>query len=243
MRSRTEMGRLITIEGIDGVGKNTQAKLLAEFDACVFGDCGFFSFPRYNTQTGAKVGEYLNGTSGELNILQRAKLYADDRLAAKEEIMDYLYRGYDVVCDRYVDSNIAFFTSMAKVSGNQSNYASCVRSYIEWNEYTRNQLPVPTHTIVLIMSVENSNKLVEAKEARNYTDKKKDLHEGNNTLLENTNEFYKTMGIPALFTKVTSNRNVITLDCGDETGGVRSVKDIHVEIVESLASRFFFPDH
>lgn len=104
-------GKLIAIEGIDGTGKETQARMLKDGlqargdTACVV------SFPRYGRSHGADiVQQYLKGQFGqatEVPALLASLPYAIDRAEAIDEL-DALLKEYDyVILDRYVSSNIA----------------------------------------------------------------------------------------------------------------------------------------
>lgn len=172
-----EKGRLIAIEGIDGVGKNTQAQLLRDLIMNEKGACGFFSFPRYETETGKKVAAYLRGELGELSLMERAQLYADDRKAAREEIKEYLNNGIDVVCDRYVLSNIVFFRALAINEGIADKDVSEILDRIQLTEFKINMMPAIDALIVLTLPIEMSTRLVLSKRTRNYTPDKQDLHE------------------------------------------------------------------
>jgi dTMP kinase len=103
---------LISIEGTDGAGKNTQAKLLAERiskeRAPIHGQ--LFSFPVYDGIMGRMVKRYLKGAMGTVyanNPLLVSTLYALDRFEAKRALQLAKERGNIIVCDRYVHSNVA----------------------------------------------------------------------------------------------------------------------------------------
>lgn len=218
---------LIAIEGIDGVGKNTQATLLAKALKEEFGDCGFFSFPRYETPTGRRVREYLDGKHDTLNLLARAKLYSDDRLAAREEILDLLFREQNVVCDRYVASNLAFQVAMAKLEMPDSDYYIRVRDYILGLEYDHYRLPKPDLTFVLNVDVATSEKMV----ADRYKDTttQKDKHEANTKLLELSHEIYRGIAV--------MENNSFEIICNNEDGTIRSREDIHAEILSIVKNK------
>lgn len=183
-------GKLIAIEGIDGVGKATQASLLTRHIFAEKGVCGLFSFPRYTTPTGKLVASYLKGEMGIMSIEQRTKLYADDRLAAKEEINAYINNGHDVVCDRYVHSNAAFFTALAKLEGKTPDEVQKIEEHIFHSEFVVNDLPQIDKLIVLTLPSHLSEKLVLAKAPRDYTPQKKDIHEQKIELQNLANAYY-----------------------------------------------------
>jgi dTMP kinase len=186
-------GRLIAIEGIDGVGKNTQAKLLHQYIVETKGECGFFSFPRYDTPTGKIVGEYLKSGRTDLDLRGRAKLYADDRLAAKDEIISYINRGIDVVCDRYITSNIVYFEQFARM-GNPE-LVGVIGREIEHNEFVINGIPKIDQLITLTASLDHFNSMMQSKAKREYTDSKLDKHEANFELIKGCHELYGKLGL------------------------------------------------
>ncbi|MGB7433974.1 MAG: hypothetical protein WBW49_01050, partial [Candidatus Acidiferrum sp.] len=104
----TTRGLLIAIEGIDGSGKHTQAKLL-EHSLSAKGYSVFTTgFPQYDSWFGSMVGKFLNGDYGPLQAVDphfSALLYAGDRFEAKPRIESVLNEGKIVLVDRYVASN------------------------------------------------------------------------------------------------------------------------------------------
>lgn len=220
LKNKTNL--LIAIEGIDGVGKNTQATLLAKALKEEFGDCGFFSFPRYETPTGKRVREYLDGKHDTLNLLARAKLYSDDRLAAREEILDLLFREQNVVCDRYVASNLAFQVAIAQLEMPGTDYAQRVHDYIHGLEYANNFMPRPDITFVLNVDVATSEKMV-AERYKNTTTLK-DKHEANTKLLELSHQIYRKM----VADSPETHHEII---CNNADGTIRTREDIHAEIL------------
>jgi len=97
----------ITFEGVDGSGKSTQARLLAEHLGGEGRDVVATREPG-GTELGERVREILLGddavapwTEATLFAAARAQLVA-------EVIRPALDRGADVVCDRYLDSSLAY---------------------------------------------------------------------------------------------------------------------------------------
>lgn len=183
-------GKLYAIEGIDGVGKNTQSLLLVEHLKRINGDCGFFSFPRYDTPTGQEIAKYLNGEKPNLSLFERSFLYTKDRIATRSEIIFYLNSGVDVVCDRYIYSNIAYFTAIGKAEGmtKSENY---IRDTILDHEFIIGSLPSIERMVVLDVSPELSQELILRKMKRSYTDLKKDLHEQQKNIQMDALDYYR----------------------------------------------------
>lgn len=220
-----QKGRLIAIEGIDGVGKNTQAKLLRDHIIITRGECGFFSFPRYDTPTGALVGEYLKSGRTDLNLFEKANLYVRDRLAAREEILSYLDRGVDVVCDRYTLSNLVYMTSLAELKyPDLLNLSIVMNEYLYLVEYGLNKLPTVDSLIILSLPLMHYDKMMESKEKRNYTDQTKDKHESDSALIQRCHMKYNSYG----------NGNYTDehlIFCNGPDDSIMSIEDIHKVVV------------
>ena len=97
----------VTFEGLDGSGKSTQARLLAEALARDGRDVVATREPG-GTQLGERIRELLLGGT-EVSPWAEATLFAAARAQLVEEVIaPALARGADVVCDRYVDSSLAY---------------------------------------------------------------------------------------------------------------------------------------
>ncbi|WP_459200908.1 dTMP kinase [Methanococcus sp. CF] len=93
------MHKFIVFEGIDGCGKTTQAKLLAEKLNAVF------TFEPTDGKIGKAIREILAGSKCQKETL--ALLFAADRVEHVSEIEEYLKKSH-VVSDRYVYSSIIY---------------------------------------------------------------------------------------------------------------------------------------
>ncbi|MDR2896283.1 MAG: dTMP kinase [Propionibacteriaceae bacterium] len=107
-RAARHTGKLIALEGGDGSGKSTHARLLQQWLA----DRGFVvcsTFEPGDTPLGQTIRRLV--LHGELPICPRAEtlLYAADKAQHMEDvIVPALRAGQVVICDRYVDSAIAY---------------------------------------------------------------------------------------------------------------------------------------
>ena len=95
----------ISLEGLDGSGKTTQAKLLA---SALGGDVVLVREPG-GTKTGERIRELLKDPALELDPLAELLLFC----AARAELVSQVIgpareRGEDVVCDRFSDSSVAY---------------------------------------------------------------------------------------------------------------------------------------
>lgn len=99
-------GKFIVLEGCDGVGKTTQAKLLekrlpgAHRIAFPMRECG---------ESGAVINAYLKGKDNSvLKGIPIEEWFTRNRREAQEIIKDHLLSGYPVICDRYYASGLAY---------------------------------------------------------------------------------------------------------------------------------------
>ena len=103
-------GRLLVIEGLDGSGKATQAKLLAAHLAESGRRVMEITFPDYESDSSALVKMYLSGRFGDkpddVNPYAASSFYAVDRYASYKTKWGSFYEaGGIVIADRYTTSN------------------------------------------------------------------------------------------------------------------------------------------
>jgi dTMP kinase len=97
----------VTFEGLDGSGKSTQAELLAG-ELRDRGREVVLTREPGGTELGERVRELLL-TGGDVSPWAEAALFAAARAELVERVIrPALGRGADVVCDRYVDSSLAY---------------------------------------------------------------------------------------------------------------------------------------
>ncbi|HAT04081.1 MAG TPA: thymidylate kinase [Candidatus Magasanikbacteria bacterium] len=183
-------GLFIMLEGTDGSGKSLQTNLLVEHLKKEGRDVEQISFPQYGKPSAALVEDYLNGkfgTADEVGPYKASILYAVDRFAAAPEIRQWLQDGKIVIANRYVASNMGH--QGGKIKNNDER-----QKYFEWNyhlEYTILGIPKPDVNIILHVTPDISQKLVDKKEKREYLKgKKRDIHEDDLGHLSNAEQAY-----------------------------------------------------
>ena len=103
------MSRFITFEGIDGSGKSTQARLLADY-LLGKGIRVFFTKEPGEGKLGEAIRtEILDRRDIEIDPYAELCLFCADRAQhVGELILPKLKDGYTVICDRYYDSTLAY---------------------------------------------------------------------------------------------------------------------------------------
>lgn len=220
----THRGLLIAIEGIDGSGKHTQAKLL-EHSLVSLGHRVFATgFPQYESWFGTMVGKFLNGDLGPLETVDphfTALLYAGDRFESKARIEGALTDGKIVLIDRYVGSNLAHQVARAR----PEKRAEFLR-WIEHLEYSIYGLPRENLILYLRVPPSQAQKLVAQKNERSYTAATHDIQERNLRHLEDAAEMYDML---------SRSRPWATVQCYDaQSNTLRLPEDIAQETLDAV---------
>jgi dTMP kinase len=217
----TTRGLLIAIEGIDGSGKHTQAKLL-EHSLTAKGFSVFATgFPQYESWFGSMVGKFLNGDYGPLQAVDphfSALLYAGDRFEAKPRLESVLNDGKIVLVDRYVASNLAHQVARA-----DAEKRSEFLRWIEHLEYSIYGLPREDLILYLRVPPSQAQRLVGQKSGRNYTRATHDIQEKSLRHLEDAAEMYDML---------SRSRPWATIQCYDaQNSSLRLPEDIAAEVM------------
>jgi thymidylate kinase/thymidylate synthase ThyX len=219
-------GLFLVIEGTDGSGKGTQAKLLAQRLRSEGYDVAEFDFPRYDRQSSHFITEYLNGvygTSEQVGPYTGSLFFALDRYEAAPEIRQALAEGKIVLANRFTGSNMAH-------QGTKFDNTEQRRGYFIWLdnlEYEMLKIPRPDKSFVLRVPAEIAQKLVDKKGERTYTDKKRDIHEADLDHLKRSVEVYDdlTQLFPKDFQRIDCVRGGKLLD-------IETVADIVYKTVQ-----------
>lgn len=143
---------IVALEGIDGCGKATQAKLLAEYLGAEV-----VSFPDYSTLTGQMIRDHLTGGweavdvnntfisedgSSTLNARVLQCIMTVNRLELLPKIEDLRRRSKNVIFDRYASSALVY----GGLDGLER----------EWLELIQAPLPRPDYYVLLDVPVSES---------------------------------------------------------------------------------------
>ncbi len=181
-------GSIITLTGLDGCGKATQTSMLVKKALSYGYKVKTLSFPRYDTFWGKAIRAYLSGQFGslpEIDPKDASMLFAMDRLRAKPLIMDWINNGYNLILDRYIESNYAHQGS--KLTGQDR-----IRM-IDWIydlEIKQHKIPEPDLVIYLDLPVDYTLKAIKQRNETEH-DSLVDLHETSVEHLKATEETYK----------------------------------------------------
>lgn len=211
-------GKLIVLEGADGVGKTTQADLMSkrlEKEGVSFRRV---SFPRYGSPFALPVERYLAGQLGkrpdDVNAYAASILYAIDRYASyQEDWKDFYQGGGLILAPRYTTSNAVH--QAPKLPPEER------RAYLEWLfdlEYVRMELPKPDLVIYLDLPAELSARLLRDRQTATHT--KADIHEQDEDYLRRCRESTR---------EIAGQLGWRQVDCARD-GQIRPQEDIHREL-------------
>lgn len=140
-------GIFITLEGTEGVGKSTQVRLLQEY--CIKNniDALFLREPG-GTNISEKLREILlDKNNSDMTYETEALLYAACRMQiVSEVILPALKSGKIVICDRYIDSSLAY---QGYARGLGEDYIKSINKYAIEN-------CMPNYTIFLKLNPKDS---------------------------------------------------------------------------------------
>lgn len=220
-----EKGEIITIEGNDGSGKETQTRLLINKLREEGYPCETMSFPRYGTPTGRIIGQAYLGKEGlgegdiawfgDPTIVDPkivSPYYAVDRLAALPEIKKIISSGKHLIFDRWVETNMVHQASKEKDSEKRIDIMKFIHDF----EYGLLQLPKPDGTIFLHMPYEVSAGFTKERG-------KLDGHESNLEYLKDTEQVF--LGSSKIY-------GWSEVDCAPDgtMNSLRSIEDIAEEV-------------
>ena len=216
-------GKLIIFEGTDGSGKATQTALLCQELEKRGIPYKKLDFPRYQEESSALVRLYLSGAFGshpdDVNAYAAASFYAVDRYASyKQDWGTFYENGGLLIADRYTTSNAVHQTSKLPADEREK--------FLNWLfdfEYGLLGLPAPTRVLYLDLPTELSGQMMRKREAQTNTNA--DIHEKDEAYLRACRENAAFVVDYCGWTKIDCSR----------AGAVRSIEDIHAEVLDKLS--------
>lgn len=213
------MGQLIVIEGLDGSGKATQAKLLCEALQASGVKVRQVSFPNYGSDSSALVKMYLSGQFGtdpnDVNAYAASAFYAVDRYASYKKDWKADYENGVIIADRYTTSNAIHQCSKL----NRMDWDEYLNWLFEF-EYGKLGIPAPNLVIYLKVDPDVSQQLMTGRYRGDES--KKDIHESNLDYLRRSREAAEYC---------SRKLGWKTIECSNRRG-MRSIAEIHDEIKE-----------
>jgi len=223
---------LIVVEGLDGAGKSTQIEMLRDhFDAIGF-KSKYLHFPRMEEPYfGELISKFLRGEFGELedvNPYLVAMIYAGDRKDASEIISEWLDKGYYVLLDRYVYSNIAYQCAKLK------NYSERkkLKDWIFNLEFEHFKIPRPALNIFLDVPFSFTEAKLNGTRSgddRKYLDGNSDIHEVSLQFQKKVRKEY--------IENADSDSTLEILNCNDKSGEIMLPHEISNNIISLLQQK------
>lgn len=212
------MGILITIDGLDGSGKQTQSEILYDRLTKAGVKAKIVSFPDYDSNSSALVKMYLGGEFSHdpnaVNAYAASAFFAVDRVAS---FISSWKEDYDnctvIIANRYTTANAIH--QLSKIDGDAKRQA-----FVDWLydfEFNKLAIPSPDLTLFLEVPVDISLGLIKARSEE--TGREIDIHEN----AEHLNRAYSA----ALFSAKALDWK--TVHCSRD-GQMRTREDIADEI-------------
>lgn len=213
-------GKLIVFEGTDGSGKSTQFALACEALTKAGREFRTCRYPQYQEESSALVRMYLGGRFGsrpsDVNAYAASSFYAVDRYAGyKQHWGEFYEKGGTMVLDRYTTSN-AVHQASKMPAGEREPFFRWLADF----EYGDLGLPCPDVVIWLDMPIELTISNLRRRESDTNTTA--DIHEVDTEYLRACHD------AAAQAAKFYGWQRIA---CADENGNLRTIEDIHQEIM------------
>ncbi len=222
-------GKFIVIEGVDGCGKSTQLSLMSQTYEKMGVLCKYIHFPMLNQGLyGTMVAEFLRGEYGSIDQVHPklvALLFANDRMEHIATINEWLDKGYVVLADRFVYSNIAYQCAKLK----SAEEKQLLKQWILQYEFEHNRLPVPDCSFFLNVPFSFVKKTLEANregEERAYLNGKQDIHEQSMDFQKQVYDEYQKL--------IEEQPTFINIECFNSKGEFLPKETIHQMMMNHL---------
>ncbi|MBI3385390.1 hypothetical protein HY030_04320 [Candidatus Gottesmanbacteria bacterium] len=212
-------GKMIVIEGADGSGKATQSELLVAYLKKQHVKVKEIEFPRYYTSFhGDIVARFHRGEFGSIDSVSPYLIslaYALDRLSMRDEINDWLKKGYTIIANRYVTSSMAH--QAAKLEENEREKFA---NWLDELEYRVHKMPREDLVIYLHVPWQIGQKLSQQRH-KAYLKGQKDIAEIDTKHMRETEKMYLWL--------LKHKRNWKMIECV-EKGRLKNKEEIQKEI-------------
>lgn len=185
-------GLLISLEGSDGSGKDTQFNLLAKKLEAEGYDVSAYDFPRYQAESSYFVKQYLNSKYDDANKMgpyTPSLFYALDRFDASAKIKADLAANKIVLCSRYVGSSMAHQATKLENDDERRTFFN----WIEQLEFGMLEIPKPDLNLVLIVPAKLSNGLINNRASESSSVERRETHDLDPHNLERAVHCYKLL--------------------------------------------------
>ena len=217
-------GKLIVFEGTDGSGKSTQFSLLCKAMEEQGREFQKLIFPQYSEPSSALIRMYLGGEFGsspsDVNAYAASAFFAVDRYASYKKVWgEYYEKGGLILSDRYTTSN-AVHQASKTADGEREEF-------LRWlNEFEQERLGLPKPTLVFWMDMPIERAVANLRSREAATNTAADIHEVDSSYLQTC---YDTARQAAAY------YGWQRIACVNEAGELRTIEDIHGEIMEILS--------
>lgn len=218
-------GKFFVIDGTDGSGKATQTRELKAKLEDMGHTVKTIDFPHYKKPPAKYVEAYLRGEFGEAAEVSpwiATVFYAYDRFCYKDQIQDWLDKGYVVLADRYVSANQGHQAGKIRDPKERER----IMKFIEIMEYEAYGIPRPDKVLFLHVPVEVSQKLAnQAADDDKVKACKRDIHEKDTQHLIDAEKSYVD------FCKQNSEWELVSCV---EDGQLLSIDAIHSMVMDAV---------
>ncbi|MDR1240525.1 MAG: thymidylate kinase [Oscillospiraceae bacterium] len=219
-------GKIIVIEGLDGSGKKTQSRILADQLSERGHNVKIISIPNYKSLSSGPLRIYLQGGLSEnafdVNAYAASSFFAVDRFINYIKFWKDFYQKKDsiLICDRYTTSNMIY--QLAKIK------RECWDEFLEWlieYEYKKLEIPEPDAVVYLKIPLKISQELMKIRYKGDIS--RRDLHESDEKYLVECE-------LAAQYSSRKFNWNII--DCLDKNEKIDTTERISNKILKIAKS-------
>lgn len=218
-------GKLIVIDGTDGVGKATQTKLLVARLKREGVNVETLDFPQYYKNFFGKfIGAMLTGQYGDFLHIDpyiASVMYAADRFESKAKLEKWLAEGKVVILDRYVSANQMH-------QGGKIKSPAKRKAFLLWLDHMEHGvfgLPRPDLIVYLHLSMKEVLRLLKNKDRnvkKRYAHRGKDVVEGDPAYLEASQK--------SALKLIQEKSHWKKIECSEGKGGILPKEIIHEKL-------------